>query len=140
MIYGKMKIRMRKFSLLVFIFVFFFSLAHAGGEYNGNWHRIGQISDDCDFIGNAKLVINYKVVKIKVEKWRWLDNSEFGEKFFKGKFKKNNTNIFIQSRGIGYKHALEGIVNNNRIFLTFSSTHTKMNEKYGGCTFEFVRE
>ena len=131
---------MRKFSLLVFIFVFFLSLAHAGGEYNGNWYRIGQIADDCDFIGNAKLVINYKIVKIKVEKWRWLDTSEFSKKFFKGKFRKNNTNIFIQSRGIGYKHVLEGIVNNDRIFLTFSSSHTKMNEKYGGCTFEFARD
>ena len=140
MISGIINIKMSKFSSLVIILIFFFSSAHAGGPYDGDWHRVDQVPDKCDFIGNEKLVINYKHVKIKAKKWQWLETSEFDEKLFKGKFRKNYTNIFIQSRGVGYKHILEGIINNDRIFLTFSSTHTKMNEKYGGCTFEFLRD
>ena len=46
----------------------------------------------------------------------------------------------MQSRALGYKHMLKGTIDNELIVLTFSSTHTEMNEKFGGCTFEFVRE
>ena len=57
----------------------------------------------------------------------------------KGKIRKNNIDIFMQARALGYKHILKGAINNDKIFLTFSSTHTEMNERFGGCTFEFIK-
>ena len=131
---------MKNFFTFIFIFLFFSSFVHAGDEYSGNWYMLGKISEKCDFIGNAELVINYYNLKIKVKKWRWIDSNEFKEKLFKGKIKRNKIDIFMQSRALGYKHMLKGTINNGLIVLTFSSTHTEMNEKFGGCTFEFVRE
>ena len=128
---------MKKFFTVIILF-FFFSFAQAS-EFSGSYYMVGKILEKCDFIGNAELVVNYNVIKIKAEKWRWLDTNEFKKKYFKGKIRKNKIDIFMQSRGIGYKHVLEGTINNNNIFLTFSSSHIDMNEKYGGCSFEFVK-
>ena len=61
------------------MFVFFISIANAS-ENNGEWHTVGKITDKCDFIGNALLNVNYNVVKIKVQKWRWIDSNKFKKK------------------------------------------------------------
>ena len=135
-----MIVKMRKLSILVIIFIFFISLVLAAGEYSGDWHRVDLNIENCDIIGEAKLIINYKHAKIKVKKWRWIESNEFKEKLFKGKIRKNNIDIFMQSRGVGYKHILEGMIYDDKIFLTFSSTHTEINEKFGGCKFEFVKD
>ena len=132
------KLRMKKIFILVVVSFFFFSFVQAG-EHSGNWHMVGKISEKCDFIGNAELVVNFRNIKIKVKKWRWNDSHKFKEKFFKGKIRKNNIDIFMQARALGYKHILKGAINNDKIFLTFSSTHTEMNERFGGCTFEFIK-
>ena len=79
-------------------------------------------------------------LKIKVKKWQWKDSSQFKKKSFKGKFKKNYTDISISAKEIGSKHTLEGIIKDNIIFLTFSSTHAEANKRYGGCAFEFVKD
>ena len=130
---------MKQFFTIIILFSFFFSFVQAG-EFSGNYYRVGKISEKCDFIGNAELVVNYSVIKIKAEKWRWLDTNEFKKKLFKGKIRKNNIDILMQSRGLGYKHVLKGTINKNNIFLTFSSSHIDMNEKYGGCSFEFAKD
>ena len=122
----------------VVVSFFLFSFAKAD-ENSSTWQLVGKISEKCDFIGNAELLVNYSVLKIKVEKWRWLDSNKFKKKLFKGKIRKNNIDIFMQARGLGYKHLLKGSINNGKIFLTFSSTHPEMHEKLGGCTFEFVK-
>ena len=134
-------IKMKKFFtfIVMVIFLFFSSFIHAGDEYSGNWHMVGKISEKCDFIGNAELVVNYSIIKIKAEKWRWLNTNEFKKKLFKGKIRKNNIDILMQSRGLGYKHVLKGTINKNKIFLTFSSSHIDMNGKSGGCSFEFIK-
>ena len=126
--------------IYLILFLFFLSSANAANENNGDWSRSDRNTDKCDFIGNAKLNINYKTLKIKAKKWRWNDLAEYDEKFFKGKFRKNKKDIFMQSRGLGYKHVLEGMLYDDKIFLTFSSTHTEMNEKFGGCKFEFIKD
>ena len=130
---------MKKFFTIIILFFFFFSFVQAG-EFSGNYYKVGKISEKCDFIGNAELVVNYSIIKIKAEKWRWLNTNEFKKKLFKGKIRKNNIDILMQSRGLGYKHVLKGTINKNKIFLTFSSSHIDMNEKYGGCSFEFVKD
>ena len=126
---------------LMFFLIFFYSFPTLSlGENNGDWQSVGEISDKCDFIGEAKLNVNFKTVKIKVQNWKWNDSSKPEEKFFKGKFRKNKTDIYISSRGIGYKHILEGSIDGNSILLAFSSTHTEINNRYGGCSFEFSKE
>ena len=129
---------MKKFFTIIILFFFLFSFVQAG-EFSGNYYRVGKISEKCDFIGTADLVVNYNVIKIKAEKWRWLNTNEFKKKLFKGKIRRNNIDILMQSRGLGYKHVLEGTINKNNIFLSFSSTHMDINAKYGGCSFEFVK-
>ena len=129
---------MKKFFTLVVFFVSFFSFVQAN-DNSSNWHMAGKISEKCDFIGNAELVVNYNNLKIKGEKWRWLDSNQFKTKLFKGKIKRNKIDILMQARGLGYKHTLQGTINNDRIYLTFASSHTDMNEKFGGCTFEFIK-
>ena len=77
---------------------------------------------------------------MKAKKWKWKDSSPFIKKSFKGKFRKNYTNISIIAKEMGSKHILEGIIKDKKIFLTFSSTHKDANIRYGGCTFELVRD
>ena len=122
------------------IFLILASSTSYAGQYSGVYSRVDLNNDKCDFIGDAKLTVNFKNLKIKVKKWRWDDSLPYKEKFFKGKFRKNYIDIFMQARGLGYKHKFEGLINNGTIFLTFSSTHTEMNEKFGGCKFEFVKD
>ena len=129
---------MKKVILLILVFLLSFSQAFAE-QFNGNYIKVFSDSDKCDIIGDAVLNINYKTAKIKIKKWRWLDTNQFKQKLFKGKIRKNNTDIFMQARAIGYKHILKGTIKDDKIFLTFSSTHTEMNEKLGGCSFEFLR-
>ena len=131
---------MNRFILIFFLAIFPPSYSFSLGENNGDWHTIGTIADSCNFIGDAKLSINFKTVKIKVQNWKWKDTSVPEKKFFKGKFRKNNTDIFISNKGFSYKHILEGNIDDNKIFLTFSSTHKDINNKYGGCSFEFVKD
>ena len=57
-----------------------------------------------------------------------------------GKFKKNYTNITIIAKDMGSKHKLEGTIEDNKIFLTFSSTHEEANLRYGGCTFILAKD
>ncbi len=130
---------MKKILTLIIIFFSLYSFAQAG-NFTGTYSIVGKISENCDFIGNVNLDVNYNVIKIKAEKWRWLDTNKFKKKLFKGKIRKNNADIFMQARALGYKHLLKGTINNDRIFLTFSSSHTEMNEKFGGCSFEFVKQ
>ena len=124
---------MTRFFWIIVLSIFLSPYAFSSGENNGDWHTVGSISDKCNFIGDAKLNINYKTVKIKVLNWTWNDSSAPVKKFFKGKFKKNKTDISIASKAIGYKLLLEGkilgydsdsgeIFDEPKIFLTFSST------------------
>ena len=129
---------MKKILLLSIVFIFFASHVYAG-QYSGNWIKAYVDSEKCDIVGTAELVINYSNAKIKIQKWRWLDSNKFKQKLFKGKIRKNNIDIFLQSRALGYKHILQGIIKEDKIFLTFSSTHTDMNAKLGGCSFEFIK-
>ena len=123
------------FFFLIIIFNFFVL-----AKYNGLLSD--RLDDASKLIGDANLIINYKTLKIKAKKWRWDDSLPFQKKFFKGKFKKNNINILLQARGLGYSHTLEGIISDSDsvIFLTFTSTHTEINERYGDCKFKFVKD
>ena len=81
------------------IILFFFSFAQAG-EFSGNYYMVGKISEKCDFIGNAELAVNYNVIKIKVEKWRWLDTNEFIKT--KPKICKTSGRLYRRKEGITY--------------------------------------
>ena len=131
---------MIKFFLSILFTLSFVLTVNAQGELNGDYSRDDSIIEECDFIGDAKLNINYNHIKIKAKKWKWKDSSQFKKKSFKGKFKKNYTDISISAKEIGSMHTLEGIIKDNIIFLTFSSTHAEANKRYGGCAFEFVKD
>ena len=130
---------MKKFILIMFGVLFIVSNVFAAGEHNGEWKRVDSQLEECDFIGDAVLNINFKVLKIRATKWRYDDNYGFKDKLFIGKFRRNKTDIYMKARGLGYKHLLEGFIKDDRISLTFSSTHTDMNNKFGGCTYEFEK-
>jgi len=131
---------MYKIILIFFGVLFIISNVFAAGEHNGEWFRVDSKLEKCDFLGDAVLNINYKVLKIKAKKWRFDDTYDYKNKLFTGKFRKNKKDIYMQARGLGYKHLLKGLINNDRIFLSFSSTHTALNDKFGGCTFEFEKK
>ena len=58
---------MKNFFMSVVVSFFLFSFAKAD-ENSSTWQLVGKISEKCDFIGNAELLVNYSVLKIKVEK------------------------------------------------------------------------
>ena len=130
---------MKKFILIMFGVLFIVSNVFAAGEHNGEWQRVDSQLEECDFIGDAVLNINFKVLKIRATKWRYDDNYGYKDKLFIGKFRSNKTDIYMKARGLGYKHLLEGFIKDDRISLPFCSTHTDMNNKFGGCTYEFEK-
>ena len=131
---------MKKFCLSIMFVIFFGLNVYAQTELNGDYSLVDSNIKECDFIGNAKLNINYNSIKIKANKWKWKDSSPLTKKIFKGKFKKNYTNITIIAKDMGSKHKLEGTIEDNKIFLTFSSTHEEANLRYGGCTFILAKD
>ena len=126
---------------LTLLFIFFFnSLSSAEENINGDYSIVNSFTEKCDFMGNTKLSINYKHVKVKALKWKWKDTSIAKKKSFKGKFKKNYIDIAISAKEVGSKHTLKGKVENDKITLIFSSTHKEASKRYGGCSFEFIKD
>ena len=129
-----------KFVLFLF-FIFFYSFnVYADNDLNGDYSISAAIEENCDFIGEARININYNFVSIKAQKWQWKDSGQYKLKSFKGKFKKDYSKIAIFAKEIGSKHSLSGTVENNKISLIFSSTHEEANNRYGGCSFEFSKD
>ena len=73
---------MKKFILIMFGVLFIVSNVFAAGEHNGEWKRVDSQLEECDFIGDAVLNINFKVLKIRATKWRYDDNYGYKDKLF----------------------------------------------------------
>ena len=130
---------MIKFFTILFFFSIFNFVSVAEESLNGDYSIVDNVSESCDFMGDAKLKINYKHISVKALQWRWKDTSPVKKKTFKGKFKKNYIDISISAKEIGSKHSLIGKIENDKIDLIFSSTHEEANKRYGGCSFQFIK-
>ena len=130
---------MIKFFITLLFTLFFYSIINAEESINGDYIVLDNVAKNCDFMGDAKLNINYKHISVKAMKWQWKETSPIKKKTFKGKFKKNYIDINISAKEIGSKHSLIGKIENNKIDLIFSSTHEEANKRYGGCSFQFIK-
>ena len=131
---------MKKIFLIFLFYLAFHSFTNAEEGLNGDYSIVDNVAENCDFMGEAKLNINYKHISVKALKWKWKDTSPIKKKKFKGKFKKNYTDINISAKEIGSKHSLIGIIEDSKIVLVFSSTHEEANKRYGSCSFEFIKD
>ena len=131
---------MIKFFLIILFLITFNSFSNAEENLNGDYSITNPVLDECNFMGKAKLNINYKHIKVKALQWKWNDTSNAKKKSFKGKLEKNYRDFSLSAKEIGSAHTLKGQVLENKITMIFSSTHEEANKRYGGCSFEFIKD
>jgi len=125
--------------IIIFFTVIFSFKVFSANEFGGDWFLVNSSDDNCNFIGDGVLKINFKSAKLKVDRWSIKSTKKFNKRIFKGKLKKDLTEIELKSAGPGYYHRLVGEVEPDMITVNFITDLKIAEEVYGDCKFIFSR-